>query len=625
MSKDLEQKDKETAKNKRKRDQFSVTLVGAIVYSILLVAIVAGTYLGVKTFYKSHLEKVAEAVQAVEDEEEEKRKAEMEAAAAKAAEEEAAKAAEEAAQEAAVLEPAEEVLPEKNLDVEEVLNRETWEIDYSQIVATPGERDESYSWKDTVFSKLENVQNPSQAPVNAYQFSRRLAVVDSDQKLEFQIYTNPETEKVEKITTKEYCGDDLEIINYYYENGNINYVSEYRQPVELPVNLGSTEVTSRYYFDHDTMIKYLYCENDKATEYSVAEIDQYSEGTVDQYNYMEASLLNRAYINYNIIRLLPEVVTFEGYILDEFNTGMDGAAVVVKDESGQVVKEAATNPDGFYSFELTADDSHKYTMTVQKGLMEDATIYNLVAKHGELKYCMEPVYLAYAGTGAIYNEQIMVRDAANANNGLADANVKLRSGVNNFDGDVIATGVLDSSGAITAPMKAGMYTAEIQKGGYEVCYFTIVVKSDHQAVVGYAVGDVGDNEVVTVLSWDTTLDLDLRMFSSGGARKEKSGIDSVGATIAEMNRTTKLDADSFMCYISDYSDCTAGDPYSYSMSSTNAYVSVYSSDGLQAKFHVPAGHMGIVWKPFEIRNAKILAVNEYYFPKESEGFWAQKK
>ncbi len=625
MSKDSDKNEKETASKKRKRDQFVLTIVGIIIYSVLLIGVVAGTYLGVKTFYKNHMDKVAEAVQAVEDEEEAKRKAEMEAAAKAAEEEAAAKAAEEeaAAQEQAAQEAEEP--EEKILDVEEVLNRETWEIDYSQEVATPAKRDASYTWKDAVFSRIENVYSPDQAPVNTYNLSRKLAVTDVDKRLEFLIYSNPETDQVEKITTKEYCGDDIEIISYYYVNGNINYVSQYRQPVELPVNLSTTEITSRYYFDHDTMLKYLYCENNKATEYSAAEIDQYSEGTVQQYDYMEATLLNRAYINYNVVRLLPEVVTMEGYVLDEFNTGMDGAEIVVKDEKGNVSVETATNPDGYYSFELNADDSLRYAMTVKKNSLDEVTVYNLTAKKGELHNCIEPIYLAYSETGAIYNQQIMVRDAANANNGLAEAGIKIRVGVNNYDGDVIAAGELDSSGAIIAPMKAGMYTAEIQKGGYETCYFTIVVKSDHQAVVGYAVGDVGDNEVVTVLSWDTTLDLDLRMFSSGGVRKEKSGIDSVGATIAEMNRTTHLDADSFMCYISDYSDSTAGDPYSYNMSMANAYVSVYSSDGLQAMFHVPVGHMGVVWKPFEIRNAKILAVNEYYFPKESAGFWVEKK
>lgn len=601
---------------KRKKDQFSVTIVGIVIYSILLIGIVAGTYLGIKTFYRNHQKKVDEAVAKVEEEIESRIRAEA------VPEEEEIPVEEEPE----VVEEEPEVLPEKLLDVTGVIDSETMVIDYEQVVAKPEARNPEYTWKDTVFSKLENVQNPAEAPVNMYELDRKYALVNGDKKLEFMIYTNPETDKAEKITTKEYCGDDVEVVNYYYDNGNINYVSQYRQSVDLPIDPSTKNVQSRYYFYKDTLVRYIFCEEDKATEYRVSDMDQYSEGTVEQYNYLEESVLNKAYINYNVVKLLPESEKVDGYVMDEFNSALNDVSITVLDESENEVLKTQSNEDGYYSFELPIDNAKVYRIKMETSTLDTVEIHNIRAIQGSAHYVVEPVYMAYSQTGAIYNVQILVRDAANAINGLPEATIRIRAGINNREGDVLATGTLDATGAITAPLKAGCYTAEVKKGGYETCYFTVIVKADHQAVLGYAVADVGEDEVVTILSWDSTpLDLDLRIFSSGGMRSNRSGIDSVGSTMAEMIRTTNLGTDTFECYVSDYSDCTGGDQYSYSMSSSNASVSVYSADGLQGTYHVPVAHMGIVWKPYEIRNTRLLPINEYYFHTEEGSIWMSKQ
>lgn len=609
--------------NKRKRDQFSVTVFGIVIYSVILIAVVAGSYLGVKAFIKNRELVVADAVDKAEEELEEAKKAEAEAAALKAAQE----AEEEAAQE--VEEPApEEIIPEQKpenlLDVTGLYNKETGEIDYSQTIAEPEKRNSQYTWEDTVFSRIENVNSPADSLVNTFDFTRKYAVKDGEKKLEFQIFTNPDTNKAEKITTKEYCGEDVEVTQFYYDNGRINYVAQYRKDVDLPVNLSSRDVQSRYYFSGDTMVKYIFCQGDKATEYNVKEIENYSEGTVDQYDFLEKDIINKAYINYNVVKLLDESEKVDGYVMDEFNTPLSEIEIKVYDESDNEILTTASNGDGYYSFTLPLDNSKTYRLTASKGTLDPVTIYNIKANKGSEHYSPETIYMAYSGTGAIYNAQILVRDAANAVNPLAEATLKIREGINNREGNVIATGMLDATGAIVAPLKAGCYTAEVQKGGFETCFFTVVVKSDHQAVLGYAVSDVGDNEVKTILYWDSTpLDLDLRMFSSQAARSDRSGIDSVGSTMAEMIRTTSLGADTFECYVSDYSDCN-GDQYSENMSSSNAYIAIYSADGLQATFHVPAAHLGVVWKPFEIRNAGILSLNDYYYHVDADSIWMGK-
>ena len=51
---------------------------------------------------------------------------------------------------------------------------------------------------------------------------------------------------------------------------------------------------------------------------------------------------------------------------------------------------------------------------------------------------------------------------------------------------------------------------------------------------------------------------------------------------------------------------------SYRMSQSMAKVYVYNSEGLIEAFPVPAGHAGVVWRPFEIRNHKVVTIGDYY-------------
>ncbi|MFT3982632.1 MAG: carboxypeptidase-like regulatory domain-containing protein [Lachnospiraceae bacterium] len=606
------EKRKKHAAIKRKKDEFSVTLIGMIIYGVVLIAIVTGTYLGIKSFFSSNEKKneTTEVINPIEDPED-------------TTGSENAVPTEPAAEQTG---DGEEPMAEELIDVSSLVNGDNNYIDYSRTVFKPAKRDVTLTWEDRVFSRLENVKNPSEALVNTYQFSRKYAVREDEKKMEYLVYTNSETEKIEKITAIEYCGDDIETIDYYYDNGKINYIAQHRSIINTPVDISSAAVQSRYYFNQDVMVKYSYCEDNKATEYLVSELTKYSSGTVGQYDYLEETLLNWAYLTYYAVSNIAETEQIEGYVLDEFNMAMADAQIQLSSDSkSAVVAKTTTNGDGYYSLILPADDADTYTLTINKNTLDEVKVYGIKAVSGSAVYAVEPVYLAYTEVGAVYNVQIMVRDAENAGNAgaLSDAALKLRNGINNRSGDVIATGTLDATGAITAPMRAGSYTAEITKGGYETSYFTVIVRMDRQAVLGYAVSDVGENKYKVALSWDTTpLDLDARAFSSNAANVVRSQNDSVGLTTAEVINLEG--ADSYQYYVSDYSNCTGGDMLSYNMSTSNAVIAVYSADGLLASYHVPMAHCGVIWRAFEIRNQKLLPINDYFSIIEPDSYWTSK-
>lgn len=595
-------------RKKRKKDQFSVTIIGVVIYSILLIFVMAGSYMGIKSIIKNHESKL-EAQEEVEEEE----------APIKEVIEE-------------IEEPVEEIvesddeLNEHMIDLSSVCDSNTRYIDYNESFFTPTKRDSSLEWQDSVFSRIENTEHPQESLVNTYDYKRLYGYLLDGTKIVFNVYTNPETELIEKIKTVSYKGDCVEVITYYYNLGNINYIAHYSKRIDSPINIASTEIESRYYFTKDSMVKYVYCAGDIATEYIVSDIDTYSEGTVEQYNYLENHMLNYAYINYNIAKVLPETETISGYVLDEFNQPLNNAKItLVRDSDSALAVETNTNADGYYSFEIDVNNDSEFTMTVSADTLRDVKIYHITAVSGSGDYFAEPVYMSYEANGQEYNLQILVRDATDMNKALPMADIKFRNGINNTDGEVISSGVLNEAGAIIVPIRAGCYTAEVSLGGYENAFFTAIVKQDHQAILGYAVPDLGEETFATILSWDVTpLDLDARVISSNAGKVVRGAIDSIGSTTPEVIYIENAGTDEYEYFVSDYTSCTVGDVLSYNMSSSNANVTVYNSEGFVTSVHVPLAHGGVIWDAFKIRNKKVIPINHYYYNYEENSYWTNK-
>lgn len=563
------------AREKRHKDQMSVTIFGIVIYSIVLIAIVVLAYVGFKSGINKYREKQAIALEAQKQAEKDAKAAEE----AKKAEEEA-KAAEEA------------------LKAEE---------------EAKAAEDEKY--QDAVFSIIENVSEPGNAPVNSFVFERKPQNDENSKLMDYEIYTNPETGEIQKITTRENCGDLYEITDYYYSDSKVNYIAQYREDTDVPVDLAGSKIESRFYFNKGKMIRYIYCENDKATEYTADDFKKYSEGTVEQYKYMEDMMLESSKSVFEKAGSLDESVVISGYVMDELGCATpDSARVELLDRNGRVVQEANTNGDGYYYFIVNADDSMEYHLSISaREDMEITSVYGIKALKGTKAISVETVYLAYTVYDEIYPVQIFAKDAEDANTPLSNAEIKLRYGINNRDGETCLSGVLGDAGETMTALRSGNYTMEISKNGYETSYTSIAVKADHTAFVAYSVKDVPDGSYKCVLSYETTpLDLDLKAFDTYGRNMFKSAVDSMGITTAETISLSNLDSGTYTFYVSDYTDIVACDMMTYRLSQSGAKVYVYGADGLMSVIPVPAGHAGAVWRPFEIRNNRILPVNDYY-------------
>ena len=574
------EKRRKIAKEKRQKDEMRVTIAGIVIYSIALIGVVILSYVGFKSFI---INKQQER-QAIKIEEELRQKEALEEQ--KKAEEEQKKAEEEAA----LLKAKQE--EEARLEEEE------------------------NSFKDTVFSVIEDVNDPGNALVNTFDFARKSLDDDTSKLMDYEVYTNPDTKEMSKITTRENCGDLYEITDYYFDSGKINYIAQYRQDTDIPVDLSGDKIESRFYFNNKgNMLRYIYCESGKATEYSSNDFDLYSDGTIEQYKYMENMMLESSKTVFENAKKLGEKVVISGYVQDELNQPVaESANIQLLDENGRVVLETETNGDGFYEFSISPDDEKEYQINISgRDDMVETRVYGIKAPRGTKSVDVDTAYLAYSVYDTIYPVSIFVKDADNSSIAVSGANVRFRYGINNRDGETCLSGVLGEAGEIMPQLRSGNYTIEISKDGYETCYAPVSIKGDKMAFVIYAVKDVQDNCVKCVLSYETTpLDLDIKALDTYGRNVYKSINDSVGITMAETIAINGLDNGVYTFYGYDYTDIVASDMMSYNLSGSGAKMYVYDSEGLQAVYPVPAGHAGVVWRPFEIRNHKIITINDYY-------------
>ncbi len=595
----------------RGKDRFLIILIGLISYGIILIGIVIGSFFIVKkTFEKKDaevskavgLDTVSETGEGDEDED-------------NVTEEEAAGDSEGAAEE----------------EINHVVSSDSYlsdgKLDYSKVLFKPNKRGENLKWTDEVFSLIENVKEPDKAPVNSYLLeNKRIWLVD-DKLMEFLVFKSPENLKTRKITSVEHCSDNLSVTDYYYDdNGFVNYAASRTVLVDYPIDISSGRITSRYYFDKDTLVRYSYCEDDKATVFNAASLSEYSSGTVDQYNYLEEEMINKAYITFNAAESIESLQYIEGYILDEYDQALADVNVkLYKSDDMSEAASAATDGDGHYEMTIPSDDEGTYILSAYKDEFDEVRIYGITAMAGSGVYYVPTPRLTYSSDGAEYNAQITVRDSVANDLPITEASVSLRAGLNCREGDIIAQADLDPLGNAAFTLQSGNYTAKVSKNGYEDSYFNVIVTMARQVTIGYAVPDVPDNKIQAVLAWDSApLDLEARVITSGGKNVYKASSDGIGALTSE---TVTFDIDEknvYRCYVSDYTNCMGGDPNSDGMTSSGARLALYGSEGYICTYDVPVGHLGVVWEPFMIKGGSVIPMNNYYNVIEQGSYWTSK-
>uniref|UniRef100_UPI0040573377 carboxypeptidase regulatory-like domain-containing protein n=1 Tax=Acetatifactor sp. TaxID=1872090 RepID=UPI0040573377 len=219
---------------------------------------------------------------------------------------------------------------------------------------------------------------------------------------------------------------------------------------------------------------------------------------------------------------------------------------------------------------------------------------------------------------------------------LAGVTLKIRSGWNNYEGEVINTATTNASGAYSISLARGYYTIEFVIDGYTSTFVNVFSSNANRNFNGtlnpYA-GTVSVSQLRVVLTWnEVPRDLDSHIvftapeLASGyehvyyGHKQyfgESTDLPEVSLDVDDVSSygpetVTVIEVDNDKKYFYSVYDFTNGsNDDSTEMSASGANVKVYQGSELVREYNVPTNQAGNVWNVFKVVNGQIIDLNVY--------------
>lgn len=531
---------------------------------------------------------------------------------------------------------------------------------------TPGARNPNFAWDKKLFYSLEDVDPNSGADgkIYGYNVSRKLLKnAATGNKMEYEIYTNPSTGKVNKIVSIEYLQDYLEITDFYYDdNGRASFIFIRNDVNYIPSYAVPTKDGQRFYYNSDCMVKWRVVNGGVQSNYVVGpeaaaqnevrdgvfRYDTLDAGAKANYDLTEKRMANAAYNTYNTVINAKGVSEIVGYVYDENGTPLSGAGVTLYTEgNNEKLYQCTTDETGLYEIIVPSEDE-KYRLTVESSDCVTTNLYGVGVSDQMLSDYQDTVYMVKKADTA-YPVKVQMYDVLNYaadGNGmdrLGNSAIYIREGVNHRDGGVVAQATADETGIVDMTLLPGMYTAEVVKPGYDSTYYNFAAKDQMDTVQIGSSPKLAEGEVRVVLTWGAyPNDLDSHLFTPYdsvfgdttyhiwyGNKQDVVGnnldVDDTDSFGPETMTVPMLKDGLYKYYVADFTECSRGDTTSFIMSNSGATVNVYTSDGLTSTFHVPANTSGVIWEVFEIRNGAIVPIQRYYSNIDDKSWWHNDK
>jgi tetratricopeptide (TPR) repeat protein len=546
-------------------------------------------------------------------------------------------------------------------------------IDPYEIKRQPAPRDTTLIWDKSIYNMVGNSFNFSSEGYITYNVERKQLINKATgNRMEYEIYTHPNTGKVNKIVSIEYLGDTLEITDYYYTNdGKPNFVFQRMDTVYTPESAMLTMLGERYFFTNDTMVRWRIIDDSGSgrTEIPVG-VNEDVRGAAEPqyvtlynnltpsmralYDEKEVKYLNAAYNTMETVMASKGMTNIVGAAVDKDDNPMPGATVKLYSEAyGAWVYECQTDSDGGYSISVPSEEGTFRIQVLSDGC-SPVDIYGIGVTPQIIDAYQDTACLVSDSLGSV-DVRLLVIDAFNETNTsygdsyaqgllrLEGAQVCIRPGLNNRTGEMITQALSDGSGWVAVTLAPGCYTAEIIKDGYVTAYLTVVVRAANEVLQLPTSPELGGGELRIVLTWgDSPYDLDSHLFTPYGADSSDTTyhiwyghMSDANANNLDVDDTTSYGPETmtinylgtglYKYYVADYTNCSSGDPASFEMSESGATVSVYTNMGLVASFHVPANRSGVIWEVFEINNMQIVPIQRYYNNITDKPWWNQEK
>lgn len=570
-----------------------------------------------------------------------------------------------------------ETLNDKNAQNEELENgvvRLAYNHENSQMIEVdtinyePDVRDESYIWDSTLFYELEDIDTTSAKDGEIYSYfveKKKFINGKTGNEMEYEIYRNPDTDKINKIVSIEYEDKKQAIVEYYYtDDEKVNFIYSYDDVNYIPSYATPNRDGESYLFSKDTMVTWRIIEEGKEVNYCVgakekkriengyhSNVMTYSECSEEEkksYDKKEKLMLNLAYNTWDKITTEEGVSTISGYVHDSADKEIEDVIVeLISEDYDCCLCTTTTDTNGFYEIMIPTKDMD-YSIVFQKNGFLEEHVYEVESNVGEINLVQETVYLSELDEEE-YSCELKFYDALNKSEDqhgmktLDDLDIFIRRGVNNKSGKIeYEANVSKSSEQIS--LKPGMYTVQMIKAGYMDSYSSLFVSANTDNVLEmYATPELNEDEYRIVLTWNCKPeDLDSHLFapstdlssdddhicfynmedSIGNASLDVDDTDGYGPETTTIRHIQK---GQYKFYVCDFTNCNNNNEESDEMSNSSATVRVYGKQGLIQTFNVPVKKKGVIWEVFEIRNGTIISNQRYYDSIGNRTWWQMDK
>ena len=534
-------------------------------------------------------------------------------------------------------------------------------IDIYKKNKSPNARNYKADWNEKIFYTLEDINTKSSkdGQIKKYKLVRKeLINKKNGNRIEYEVYKHPKTGKMHKITSIEHRKNDLEITDYYYDDkGKPNFVYQRKDSIYTPVYASFEFTGDRYFFNNDSLIKWRFVKKANDVEEISLKTDK-NRKDVKQYSYLdinkkkqkdydkkEVRMLNAAYNTYNAMLKKSKKSIAKGYIVDSKRNPVANATVEFL-HSDKVIGTVKTNANGYYTTGvLPVKDG--YTIRVSAdGYQTTEGAKTVIDKSGAVIWI--DVISLVAVSEASHKVSINVYDGETVKyvkkkavkTALSGTEVIARKGLNNKTGEQVTTGTTDADGNLVIELVSGVYTLEIRLNGYAVGYKTVVVDEDKK-VSAALTKPVKDKEMKVVLSWDGEQDLDSYLFTpykakkgnmayiGGNTKKDKHGnrlyLDGKNGNNVEIINIANIKKGNYKYYVSGYTNSLKKNYSAKDMAGLNIRVEVYDNNGLATVYIIPYNPNGVIWEVFEIKNGKVVPIQNTYKNVKGKKWWIEKK
>ena len=560
-----------------------------------------------------------------------------------------------------ITEPAAKLTLAATNGADKLYSAKTDKIDIYKKNKSPNARNYKADWNEKIFYTLEDINTKSSkdGQLKKYKLVRKeLINKKNGNRIEYEVYKHPKTGKMHKITSIEHRKNDLEITDYYYDDkGKPNFVYQRKDSIYTPIYADFNRTGDRYFFNKDSLIKWRWVKKANDVEEITLKVDkgrkdvkQHGFSTVSKakkkaYDKKEVNMLNAAYNTYKAMLKKPKMSIAKGYIVDAKRKPIANATVEFL-RSNKVVGKVKTNSKGYYNTGVLPVKGG-YTIRVSaNGYQTLEGVKAIIDKTGAVIWIdvinLVPVSEAshkvsvnvYDGETVKYDNDKVVRTF------LSGTEVIARRGVNNKTGEQVVTGTTDGSGNLVIELTSGVYTLEIRMNGYVVGYRTVTVDEDKNVSVALA-KPVTDKQMKVVLSWEGDQDLDSYLFTpyrakngnmayiGGSAKKDKHGnrlyLDGKNGNNVEIINIANIKNGYYKYYVSDYTNSLKKNYSAKDMAGLNIRIEVYGKNGLVAVYIIPYNSNGVIWEVFEIKNGRVVPIQNTYKNVKGKKWWIEKK